>query len=380
MKKHIFFTIVMLCCLISGLAGPMGKAWAYRFGEVEVKLRGGVSETYDDNVNYSRVNKKSDFITQPHIGFVADYEGKTATVTATGNIYQDFYAKDNNLNRNWQDLSINGQAEISKFDRITAVESFSHTYEPRDFEDEFGRTRGRYSSYRNRVNLGYSRDLSERIRAALRYANEYNDYSIETIPSSFMNTAGVEGSYIVSSDLSFAGAYDFLIRDFDPGSSAKTNTLSGSLRKYLTKQLYFDGRAGVDFIDSYSGANLTRPMFAVSLTDDINDRTRATLSFNRSDSTVSYSQDLFNQWRVSTGLSHRLSQKLRGNISAFYGRGEYTVSGVINKLIGSSAGLTYDINDNWKATANYSYRHETSTATLGGYLKNRVTLGLTAEF
>ena len=42
--------------------------------------------------------------------------------------------------------------------------------------------------------------------------------------------------------------------------------------------------------------------------------------------------------------------------------------------------LTYDINDNWKATANYSYRHETSTATLGGYLKNRVTLGLTAEF
>ena len=380
MKKHIFVLAMMALCLISDLTGPMGKAWAYRLGEVEVKLRGGVSETYDDNVNYSSINKKSDFITQPHIGFVADYEGKTATVTATGNIYQDFYAKENNLNRNWQNLSIKAQADISKFDRMTAGESFSHTYEPRDFEDEFGRTRGRYSSYRNRVNLGYTRDISERIKLALRYANEYNDYSIKEIANSFMNTAGVEGSYIVSSDLSFVGAYDFLIREFDPGSSAKTNTLSGGLRKYLTKQLYFDGMAGVDFIDSYNDTNFTRPMFSVSVTDDINDRTRATLSFNKSNSTVSYSEDLFNQWRVSTGLSHKLSQKLGGNISVFYGRGEYTGSGVINKLIGSSAGLTYDINDNWKATANYSYRHETSTATLGGYLKNRVTLGLTAEF
>ena len=380
MKKLLFFTMMMVFCLFSGLAGPMGNAWAFRLGNVEVTPRGGVSETYDDNVTYTKVHKIKDYITRTWVGLSAAYDNKTTTFAASGSYYHEFYANNNGFNNNGGDFTASVNSELSKFDRVSLSDTFSETEEPRSFEDVFGFTGGQYSSTRNRVDLGYARDISEHFGASLRYSNEYDSYSRSDIAKSYYNTAGVEGAYIFSSDLSVIGAYDFTARDFSPGSNTRVNTLSGGIRKYITKQLYFDGFGGVDFINSFSGRRYTKPMVQVSLTDDINDRTSASLSFRDRYDTVSYTQDLFNQWQVSAGLSHEIFQKLRGTLSAFYGHGEYVSTSVTTNLIGSSAGLSYDINDHWKATANYSYSHETENTRLGGYLKNRVTLGLTAEF
>jgi len=374
MKKLTFFTVIMFFCLISG------TAWAFRLGNVEVTPTGGVSESYDDNITYTRTNKIKDYITRPWLGFSAVYDNKTTVFSANGRYYHEFYANKHGFNNNGGDFTGSINSELSKFDRISLSDSFSRTEEPRSFEDVFGFTGGRYSSTRNRVNLGYARDISEHFGASLRYSNEYNTYSRNDIAKSFLNTAGVEGAYIFSSDLSLIGAYDFTARDFSPGSNTRVNTLSGGLRKYITKQLYFDGVGGVDFINSFSGRRFTKPYAAVSLSDDISDRTRASLSFSKRFDTVSYSQDLFDQWRVNAGLSHEIFQKLRGTLSAFFGRGEYIGTSVVTHLVGAGAGLAYDISDNWKATAGYSYSHETSTARGGGYLKNRVTIGLTAQF
>ena len=380
MKKLLLFTMMMVFCLFSGLAGPMGNAWAFHLGNVEVTPRGGVSEAYDDNITYTKIHKIKDYITRPWVGLSAAYDNKTTTFAASGSYYHEFYANNSSFNNNGGDFTGSINSELSKFDRISLSDTFSETEEPRSFEDVFGFTGGQYSSTRNRVNLGYARDISEHFGASLRYSNEYDSYSRSDIAKSYYNTAGVEGAYIFSSDLSVIGAYDFTARDFSPGSNTRVNTLSGGIRKYITKQLYFDGFGGVDFINSFSGRTYTKPMVQVSLTDDINDRTSASLSFRDRYDTVSYTQDLFNQWQFSAGLSHEIFQKLRGTLSAFYGRGEYVSTSVTTNLIGSSAGLSYDINDHWKATADYSYSHQTSTTPLGGYLKNRVTLGLTAEF
>ena len=105
---------------------------------------------------------------------------------------------------------------------------------------------------------------------------------------------------------------------------------------------------GVDFIDSYSGREYTEPYVNVSLNDDVNDRTNASLSFSKRFDTVSYSQDLFDQWQVSANIKHELFQKLNGTLSAFYGSGEYIGTAVTNNLVGSSVGLTYDISDHWQ--------------------------------
>lgn len=356
------------------------EASAYRFGEVDISLRGGVSEVYDDNITYAKTSKKSDFITKPAVGFGAIYEGNITNIALSGNIYREFYAKNSNFDHDSEDFSITSETEFSKYDRLTIKDIFSHTYNPRSFEDQFGRTGGRYSSYRNRVSFGYSKDITKQFGVVLRYSNEYNDYSREDIAKSFLNSGGVESAYIINSDTSLLASYDFLRRDFDPGSKATTNALAGGIRKYITKQFYFDGIGGIDFISSYRGANYIKPYIAVSITDEIDDKTNMNLTFTRRDETISYSADLFNQWRILAGFTRQLSRRLGCGLSAFYGRGEYVDTSVVNKLIGSSVDLTYDIWDNWKGSISYDFSKEISTSASGGYRKNAVTLGLTAEF
>src|SRR3989338_8328027 len=131
MKKHAFFTIVMFFCLISA------EAWAYRLGNMEVKPRGGVSETYDDNITYTKINKIKDYITRPWVGFTAAYDNKRTTFSANGRYYHEFYANNSSFNNSGGDFTGSLSSELSKLDRISLSDTFSRTEEPRSFEDVF---------------------------------------------------------------------------------------------------------------------------------------------------------------------------------------------------------------------------------------------------
>jgi hypothetical protein len=367
----------MLCLCLWAI---QGNAWAFRLGETEIKLHGAVYETYDDNITYVKEEKIHDWITKPSVGATLIYEGKTTSIAVTGSYYHEFYIDNSGFDNNSGDVTATLNSELSKYDRISLKESFSKTYEPRSFEDQFGFIGERYDSNRNRVDFGYARDVSQHFGISTRYSNEYNSYSRDDITASFLNTGGVEGSYIVSSDLSFFTAYDFSRRDFDEGPHATTNTWTGGFRKLLTKQVYIDASTGVDFIRAYSGNDYTKPFGLISITDDINDRTSASVLFSKRYSTISYTEDIFDQWQVSTQLKHELTQKLTGTVSAFYGQGEYVSTEQEDEFIGTSAGLYYDINDKWRASATYSYSNQNSTSIFSEYNKNTVTLGLTTEF
>jgi hypothetical protein len=356
------------------------KTHAVRIHDVEIKLHGAVYETYDDNITYVKDNKIDDFIAKPSVGASALYEGKTITVSVSGNYYHEFYIDNPDFDNNAGDMTAALASELSKYDRITLSDTWTKTYEPRSFEDQFGFIGGRYSSDRNRVDFGYARDVSQHFGISTRYSNEINSYSRDDITESFYNAAGVEGSYILSSDFNIFTAYDFNRRDFVDGPHSRTNTWTGGFRKFLTKQVYVDASTGVDFIRLYSGSDFTKPFGLIALTDDISDRTNANLLFSKRFNTISYREDLLDQWRVSGQINHEITRKLTGTLSAFYGRGEYISTGQVDKLIGSSAGLTYEINDKWKAKTSYSFSNQDSTSDFSEYRKNRVTLGLTAEY
>lgn len=375
MDKHTKAVLITVIFLLFPL-----EASAIRLHGVDIKLRGAVYETYDDNITYTKDNKIHDWITKPSVGATITYEGKNTTVTASGNYYHEFYIDNSGFDNNSGDATVTLNSELSKFDRITLSDTFTKTYEPRSFEDQFGFIGGRYSSTRNRVNFGYARDVSEHFGISTRYTNEYNSYSRSDLDKSFYNSAGIEGSYIVSSDLSFYTAYDFSRRDFDEGPHARVNTWTVGGRKYLTKQIYVDASSGVDFLRSFDETDYTKPFGIISLTDDISDRTNASLMFSKRYNTLSYSQDLFDQWQVSGRIAHELSKKLSGTLSAFYGHGEYVNSIETNDLVGASVGLRYDINDHWRANASYSFSNQDSNSVFSEYRKNTATLGLIAEF
>ncbi|MDD5072661.1 MAG: outer membrane beta-barrel protein [Candidatus Omnitrophica bacterium] len=375
MNKHIKTVLMIgILCLFSP------ETYAVRFHEVEVKVHGAVYETYDDNITYVKDNKIGDFYTKPSVGASLIYEGKTSTASVSGNYYHEFYADNSGFDNNSGDVTAAFASELSKYDRITLSDTWTRTYEPRSFEDQFGFVGGRYSSDRNRVNFGYARDVSQHFGLSTRYSNEYNAYSRNDIAKSFLNTAGIEGAYILSSDFTIFTAYDFSRRDFDNGPHATTNTWTGGFRKFLTKQVYVDASTGVDFIRAYSGNEFAKPFGTIALTDDINDRTNASLMFSKRYNTISYQEDIFDQLQVSGQINHEITRKLTGTVSAFYGRGEYVNTGQIDDLVGASAGLAYEINDKWKARALYSFSNQDSTSYFSEYRKNTVTFGLATEF
>jgi len=59
--------------------------------------------------------------------------------------------------------------DFSKVDDVSIKDVLEHSYEPQSFEDALGRTNGRYSYFRNRLNVDYTRDLSKQLSAILRY-------------------------------------------------------------------------------------------------------------------------------------------------------------------------------------------------------------------
>ena len=357
-----------------------GYAHAYRLGNIEITPRAKVTQTYDSNITYTKDNVKKDWKTALGFGFDAIYDAKTIIISGSANVRREIFNKNNNFNNTSEDFTISSQSEFSKYDRLSLTDSFVHAEEPRSFEDQFGRMSGRYSYLRNTFGGTYTRDLTKQLSAILRYGNTIDNYSRKDFVDSYMNNVGAQLDYAISSKVILLGAYDFYRRDFDNGPHARINTPAVGARYFFTSQLYADGMAGVNFTRSYSGKGQTKPMFSASITNEFDKNSAAKLSFTKSNSAVSYAEDIFSSWRVSGSMNRQLLERLGGSASVFYGEGKYSGSDVNDELKGASGGLTYDIRENIKANVNYNFSRRDSNVRTREYIKHVGTLGITVEF
>ncbi|MCK4947478.1 MAG: outer membrane beta-barrel protein [Candidatus Aureabacteria bacterium] len=368
----IFLTAALLFIPLS--------SYSINYNGVDIKFRGSASETYDDNITFVNDDKKNDFITNLTLGLSAKYEGKTTTLELGGGITQQIFAANHNYNNLSENLTLNFQQEFSKYDRISINNIFTHTYEPRSFEDEFGRTSGRYGYYRNKFNFDYTRDITKQFSVTAKYANEIDYISREDMKDSYLNRAGIEADYSLSSTTILFVSYDFMNRKFVHDDDSSTNSIASGIRHYLTKQIYFDGRIGVDFIRSYNDENYTRPLISASITDELDENTRLSISFKKEDYTSSYEEDLFNHWRASVLFTRQLAERLSCSLSGFYGEGKYVLLDIKDKLLGASIACSYDFRENLKGNLKYTYSDVNSTIESRKYTKNTVTLGLSIDF
>jgi hypothetical protein len=368
--------LVSLLVLFTIPSGSM----AYQVGAFDLKILGSVSETYDDNVAYTKTNKKDDWITNAKVGLSAKYEGKTEGLEFLGNIAHHAFKDNSNYDNTSEDFSLSAKKEFSAYDRAVLTDTFIHAEEPSSFEDEFGRTSGRYSYNRNRFNFAYSKDFTKEFTLIGRYLNDYDTYSRSDISDSVQNRIGFEGDYIISSHTTVFGSYDFYQREFDPGATATTNSLSAGARQYFTNKLFLDANTGVDFIKSFNNKDYTKPHLTVSLTDDLDEITRISVAYDKRYYTNASTQDLFNYWQTSLNFTRRVFQRLGFNASGFYGKGTYETFNIKDTLKGASTGLTYDIKEDIKGTVSYSYSKTTSNDASRDYVKNVVSTGITFAF
>jgi len=372
MYRQVFFygSVFFICA----------NAYAYRIGNIDITLRSRIQQMYDDNVTFASINKKEDFITVFTIGMDARYAGKMNSLELITDITRNTFVSHQDFNNTSEDVTLRFQREFSKFDRISLRDSFTHAEEPRSFEDEFGRTSGRYSYYRNNFNISYTRDISKSLSFNLRYANRIYAVSREDMSDSYFNNIGFDASYIFGPRTIATFSYDYEHRKFDPGAKSYIHKIAALLRRYITPHLYFDISSGVSFAHSYSGENYSQPLFAFSLAEEVNKNSRVGLSFVKEYATNSYTANIFDRWSISMFFVYDILERLQCSFSFFYSNVKYKIVDIADKYFGSRISFIYDISDNLRGDISYSYSNTSSDVDLREYRKNKVSLGIKWEF
>ncbi len=350
------------------------------FADTKWDIGAGVTGSYDDNITSVHDDRVSDFITRTTVGggFVA--QGKTGQVALKGALTENFYASNASFNNFSQALSGNAFQELSPYYTVTVGDVFSHTEEPRNFEDEFGRNTGRYSSYKNSFNLGYTRILSEQLKLNLRYRQADDIYASSSQLDAHEYAPGISGEYAFDSANQAMLDYDHSNRHFEGGQEATIQTLSAGFRHYLTPQWYAEVKPGVTFIESFNNTSSTKPRYELSLTDDVDENTRANIKYVKEFGANAFSQEIFDNWRTVLTLFRQLTAKLGWNVSAFYGEGTYTVSKIKDKTSGINTGVEYSLNK--KASLFLSYLHSNTDSNIDtrSYSRNMAQLGVKFAF
>ena len=376
MKKiYLLNSCLSFCCLF--LVFPP-KASASSGLDLDVK--GSVSTAYDDNVTFVKEDKKSDNVTNLLIGLGAKQEGKTHTLALEGNLTQHLFADNPSFNNNSQDVSIDLKKELSRYDRFSATNKFTHAEDPQSFEDDFGRTSGRYSYYRNTFNTEYTRDLSKHVSIQGHYGNESYSTSREDIRDSLLNRAGFDVNYIKSSATAFSLGYDFTTRHIDESGTATVHTLAAGFKHFLTTQLYIDTRAGVSLVEAFDGSNAAEPSVIAALTNDFNETDSASLSWRKTSTPSSFTADIFDSWRVALSLGRQLLERLKMTASVFFGEGDFAALGITDRQTGASARLSYEVTKNAQTFLAYTYSEVDSNIDTRGYDRNLVEVGVRFVF
>jgi len=383
MTRNIFIYIVTF--IFTLLIIP-ADSYAYRYRNFDINLQAEIAETYDDNIRSDEDNEEDDFITDLVLGMSVRREGETQNLDLSGYIKHQIFADNSNYDETIEGARLKYTKELSKLDRISLNDAFSHTYDfrddydPEEDGDEIARTAGRYSLYRNRLNIGYARDFSKQFTAGIGYGNEISAASTTLVEDSYLHRVNLRGDYAFSSAFSVLGYYEFKVRDFDPGEEAYIHRVAGGARQYLTQKLYLEGRAGVDAIESYNNEDYTKPYLYASLGNELDEKTRISFSFTKEYNPTSYTEDLLDSWRVTGTATRQLLERLEGSISARYGEADYVASNIEDELWRARGSLSYEISEDIDAVCQYIFDEKNSTSRTREYTRNRVQVGLRMEF
>jgi hypothetical protein len=348
---------------------------------VEVTPRVNLQAVYDDNVTFAHVNPVSDSRKDLALGLNLDREGKDYNFNIDGLITRQMFTHNSSFDNTIENFDANYSLELSKYDQFAVRDLFSHSAEPGSFADAFGRNGGRYSTYHNLFNTGYHHDMNESSFWDVRYINDLTDFSRSDIHDSVLNGLGADVGYMFNAKVTMKMNYNASIRKFYPGKSATENELSTLLRYSFSKQLYVDAQAGLNLIHAYDGKDFSKPMYRMSLINDVNATTRTSLTMlDKRCTTIPYAQDLWDEWRVMADISKDLTNTLRGVVTAFYGEGTYVAQDASSKFTGADIGVVYELTRRAEMNLHYSYAQDDASSAGAGYIKNSVSIGVNVKF
>ncbi|MDY6934889.1 MAG: hypothetical protein SVZ03_11815 [Spirochaetota bacterium] len=342
---------------------------------------GSISEMYDDNITASSDDQEYDFITYLMLGLGINHEGRFQSLTLAGRTYQQFHINNQEDNYNSQDLTLDYIYNSSRRSRFQLADTFNHYPEPRSFEVLFGRTDVRVGYYSNIFELTYLKTLSRYFSFNIRYTNQLYNYSGGEVCDSYSNGAGVGVEYSWNNSNIIYPFYDFTYTKYDTGEANSEQMAGIEYRHSFTRQFYTNCCIGGVYIITIDGTQNTYPYLLTSITYEIDENNTINVLFIKQTNVVGYSEDPFENIRISGEASRQMLRDLSLSLSAFYGYGEYTLSDTTTELIGVTTSLAYDIKENIEGSLVYTYTNNKAEGIeTTEYSRNQVILMVTAEF
>ena len=366
-----FRTIILIMFLASSVS-------AIQYKELDIKINTSIAEMYVDNINYAKENKKEDFITTLGLGLNTKYEGRRRSLDIAGRMNYRFNArrKDNkDIRNNSEHLNINFKNEFSVYDMINLKYTFNHSYAPGSFEEELDRTTGERETFENRFNADYTRNISEHFKFDTRYTHRLKEFSEENRKDSSLNIIAFDIRYrpVIATTFLLTYAYE------RNNVNNEINRYAAGIKYYITNRLYFNGRAGWD--RSFSGKTKKDKLnINASLTNEIDENSVASISYNKSEDFDSEGDDISGKWNVKGSLKRQLLKNLKTSLSGYYGESAFNASGITNALLGANLSLSYEVWEDMHVNLHYAYSDLDSTDRSRGYTRNAVTLSLYKSF
>ena len=343
-------------------------------------VAGTAGTRYDDNITFVKKNRISDVVTQLSLGAGFKQESKTYAVNFQGALTENIFAQHSSHSNFDQNISLDGRKDVTEYDHLSARETFAHSEEPYTLQDAFGRTTGRYGTYRNRLDLQYAHDITKQWSAKLKYLQSNDIFSRSDLNDSVQYIPGIETFYALDSMTQVMAGYDYAHSFFDAGTDAGDHTLSAGLRRYLTNKWYVDFKSGVDFINAFNGRDFTKPRFDVGLTHEPDENTAFNLKYVKQYSIGPFTQDVFNNWRWVLSAFKQITARWKGNLSGFYGKGKYIFSDISDQLGGVNLNVQYALSERMSVSSSYRYERNNSNVGSREYSRNMILLGFTFAF
>ncbi|NTV29153.1 MAG: outer membrane beta-barrel protein [Candidatus Omnitrophica bacterium] len=376
-----FRNVVLASIIFAACFALTTAAHAFKIGDVDVNTLISASERFDDNITSVKTNKISDNITSLTVGLNASAQGKTRNLSLNGSISHEFFSQEKQYDNTSENLSASYSRQFDEYRSLGLSESFTHAEDPQTFSDEFGQVGVRRRSYYlNRFGMDYRKDISKQFSVSAGYQNEFYNRAGSDSVDSALNGVDLRGDYSFSSATIVSSVLGLSQRQYDPGDNIYTTTMDAVLRQFLTKQFYADFMLGVSHLQVSGGDSYTEPRYQFSLTDEVSEKTRYSWSIQKQFTTNPSNSDVFDQWRTSIDLSHRVYQRLTLGASLFYGEGEYVGQNIKDKFTGANGSLEYELKPSTSVYLSNTYSRTASTDNGREYARNVITLGLRGRF
>lgn len=350
------------------------NSYAFRYRDYDITLQGGLTQSYDSNVNFDKENKTDGFRTDAAISLGINRSWRRSKLSLNGSYSHGIYNQSGDIGTGSESLGLSFGYEPSAYTSLQLSDSFNHSKEPTDFQSEFGRIAGRFNTYVNSFSLGLTKGISKDFSATASYGNTMVRKDEGTDADGHTAGIGLNYNYSVDKIFHFGYSYGFSkVKGEDSGTAG--HSLFFGVEKYFTQRLTLIGQIALGRNDS-SSDNATTSSINVSLNQEFNRLTAAKLSFAYNDSDIAHGDSTSKSWQISGDLRRELSGKINGSANVFYGEGTFRDIAGKDKLFGIGSHIDYEVTQRLRANLNYSFSNLSSTDETRGYNRHLVGLGV----